>query len=177
MGNIKKLRRKYQTPSHPWEKNRIGEEKEFTKEYGFKNKKEIWKSVSILNKFKALAKKYITEDTVQSQKESQLLLGRIRSIGLLDETSMLSDVLTLSPKDIMERRLQTVVFRKGLARSVGQARQFISHGHIKVNGVMMSSPSYIVKKSEEDSITFSQTSALNDKDHPERLTKPKENGK
>lgn len=169
MGTIKRIRRKYQTPSHPWEKDRLPEEKEFKKEYGFKNKKEIWKTVSILNKFKALAKEYIAKNTKQAEKESKLLLERIRSIGLLGDTSMLADVLTLQDKDILERRLQTVLFRKGLARSTQQARQFIVHGHVKINRAKISSPSYIVRKAEEDAITFSESSVLADNEHPERV--------
>ncbi len=172
MGSIKKLRKKYQTPSHSWEKDRIVEEKEYSREYGLKNKKELWKMSSLLAKFKALAKDAITSQTAQSEKESAQLLSRLRLLGLLNETSMLADVLTLTDKDIFERRLQTVVFRTGLARSIKQSRQFIVHGHIKINNIAISSPSYLVKKSEEENITFDPVSALANAEHPERTIKP-----
>jgi len=168
MGTIKRLRKKYQTPSHLWQKERILEEQEYKKEYGLKNKREIWKMNSLMKKFKNLSKDAISSDTKQGEAQSVQLLTRLRSLGLLNETSMLSDVLTLTDKDIMERRLQTVVFRNGLARSPKQSRQFIVHGHIKINGVKISSPSYLVKKAEEASIEFVPTSTLSKEDHPER---------
>ena len=47
MGNPKRHRKKYSTPAHPWQRARIEEERELSKEYGFKNKKEM---IFILNK-------------------------------------------------------------------------------------------------------------------------------
>lgn len=48
----------------------------------------------------------------------------------------------------LERRLDNVLFRCGYALSRTQARQFISHGHVKVNGRKVSIPSYLVKSSD-----------------------------
>ncbi len=45
----------------------------------------------------------------------------------------------------LERRLDNVVFRLGFASSRTQARQFVRHGHITVNGRRISIPSYAVK--------------------------------
>lgn len=172
MGSIKKIRKKYQTPSHPWQKERIEEEKKLIREYGLKNKSEIWRMASKMIRFKALAKQYITSSTEQSKKEAKQLLDKLKSLGLLTEGSMLNDVLVLSTKDIMERRLQTVMFRNGLSNSVKQARQFIGHGHVKINDIKICSPSYIVKKSDEDSIEFMEKSSLKDLEHPERSVQP-----
>lgn len=44
-----------------------------------------------------------------------------------------------------ESRLMSLVFRSGLAKTIFQARQFINHGHIKVNGRIVTIPSYQVK--------------------------------
>lgn len=46
---------------------------------------------------------------------------------------------------ILESRLDNVVFRARLAESRAQARQFVSHGHFKVNGRRVTVPSYRVK--------------------------------
>jgi small subunit ribosomal protein S4 len=46
---------------------------------------------------------------------------------------------------LLERRLDNVVFRAGFAKNRGQARQFVRHGHILVNGEKVDIPSYIVK--------------------------------
>jgi small subunit ribosomal protein S4 len=168
MGNTKKLRKKYVTPFSSWDKDRIIEEKEYLKEYSLKNKKELWRMSSKLAKFKNIAKDVISKNTSQAEKEGLQLLNKLKSLGLLNETSMLNDVLTLTTKDILERRLQTVIFRKGLTHSVNQARQFITHSHIMVNGIMISSPSYLVKKNQEELIQFNPASSLSDLEHPER---------
>jgi small subunit ribosomal protein S4 len=46
---------------------------------------------------------------------------------------------------LLERRLDNVVYRAGLANSRGQARQLINHGHFKVNGVKTDIASFVVK--------------------------------
>lgn len=49
----------------------------------------------------------------------------------------------------LELRLDNVVRRIGYALSIKQARQLVSHGHIKVNGRVVTIPSYIVKEGDE----------------------------
>lgn len=46
---------------------------------------------------------------------------------------------------LLESRLDNVVYRGGLAMSRAQARQFVSHGHFQVNGKKVDIPSYQVK--------------------------------
>lgn len=48
----------------------------------------------------------------------------------------------------LERRLDNVVFRLGLAQSRGGARQLVSHGHFSVNGRKTDIPSFRVKKGD-----------------------------
>ena len=55
---------------------------------------------------------------------------------------------------LLERRLDSVVYRLGLAKSRSQARQFVRHGHIKVNGSRVDIPSFLVSK--DDVITFDE---------------------
>jgi len=62
------------------------------------------------------------------------LLGRLHKLDLIPERGNLDDILGLSVQDLMERRLQTVLFRKGMAKSFFQSRQLISHGHIAIGG-------------------------------------------
>lgn len=47
--------------------------------------------------------------------------------------------------EILERRLDNVVFRMGFATSRAAARQLVRHGHINVNGKKVNIPSYLVK--------------------------------
>ncbi len=49
----------------------------------------------------------------------------------------------------LERRLDNVVFRLGFATSRNQARQFVRHGHVQVNGVRVNIPSFLLKKGDE----------------------------
>jgi len=51
--------------------------------------------------------------------------------------------------ELLERRLDNVVFRAGFARSRRHARQLVSHGHVKVNGKKVNIPSYLVKVGDE----------------------------
>jgi small subunit ribosomal protein S4 len=168
MGDPKRIKKKYSTPLHPWQAERIEEEKALTREYGFKNKTEIWKITSLLRNFFRQAKRLAAIKTEQSEKEKIQLLDRLKRLGLLPETALIDDVLDISLKDLLERRLQTIVFRKGLARSVKQARQFIVHRHIKVGDKKITVPSYLVSKVEEGSIAFVGKSSLANPDHPER---------
>ena len=177
MGDIKKIRRKYSKPSHPWQRARIDAEKIILKEFGFKNKTEIWKMESQLKGFKTQVKELVTKDPKQRALEEKQLLDRLYKLGLLNKDAKRENVLDLINLDLFNRRLQTIVFKKGLARSVKQARQFIVHGHIFVNGNEMNVPSYLVSRDEEMSIVYNPTSQLKDEMHPERqriMTKKEE---
>ncbi len=165
MGDPKRTKRKFETPRHPWVKEIIDAEKSLIRDYGLKNKKEIWKAKSKLRHFMAQSKNYSKLESSDPQIES--FLQRLRKLGLINESQGLDDVLGLELKDILERRLQTVVYRKGLANSVKQARQFIVHNHVTVNGVIVDVPGYIVEVSEENTIGISTKSSLADEKHPE----------
>ena len=54
---------------------------------------------------------------------------------------------------LLERRLDNIVYRLGLARSRPQSRQFVNHGHVLVNGRKVDIPSYLVEPGEEVAIT------------------------
>jgi len=57
---------------------------------------------------------------------------------------------------LLERRLDTVIYRAKFATTVFSARQLINHGHIRVNGKKVNIPSYMV--GEEDSIEVREKS-------------------
>lgn len=168
MGDPKKIRRKYSTPSHPWQKVRIEEEIVLKREYGLKNKKEIWIMDSMLKNFRNQVKRLYTMGGKQAEIEKEQIKTKLLSLGLLKSESSLDTILGLGVKDIMERRLQTILLRKNLARSMNQARQFIVHRHIIIAGKKITSPSYLVKIGEEAQISFVDSSAFADPNHPER---------
>ncbi|MBD3310045.1 30S ribosomal protein S4 [Candidatus Woesearchaeota archaeon] len=168
MGDPNKQRRKYSRPEHPWKKDRIKEERALVKDYGLKNMEEIWKMRSFLSNASQQVKKLTTMSGKQAEKQKQQLMIKLKRYGLINQTSHLTEVLSLSVNDVMERRLQTLVHRNGLAKSMKQARQFITHEHIFVEGKKITIPSYLVSVDEEKSIAFSDHSPLSDDDHPER---------
>lgn len=168
MGDPKKVRRKYSGPGHPWQSKRIESEKILLEEYGLKNKKEIWRSESLLKNFASQAKKLIAIKTSQGEKEKKQLFQRLEKLGLLQQGAALENVLELTLKDILDRRLQTILFKKGFARTIEQARQFITHQHINVAGRIVTAPSYLVSVEEEPTIKFLASSSLANENHPER---------
>lgn len=60
---------------------------------------------------------------------------------------------------LLERRLDNVVYRLGFAKSRSQAKQFINHGHIRVNGLRNTIPSYLVR--EKDQIAVDESFVSN----------------
>ncbi len=167
MGDPRRLKKKYQTPSHPWQKERLDEEEAIRKAYGTRNKKEIWRMTSYYKKLLIRAKKAVSTHTEQGRIEKQHLLQKVATLGLLSENATVDDILNLTLHDIFKRRLQTIIVDKKMAHTVKQARQFIVHGHIQINGVKVTSPSYLVPLDEEDTISFSDSSALSSTEHPE----------
>lgn len=72
---------------------------------------------------------------------------------------------------LLERRLDNVVFRLGLAPSRSVARQLINHGHIMVNGKKVTIPSFSVKTGEKITIRPQSKDQLIFKDLSENLLK------
>jgi len=169
MGSPRRPRKKYSKPSHPWQKERIEEEKKLIEEYGLKNKNEIWRASSLLKNFTLQAKTLIIETSVQAEIEKNQLLKKLFSLGLVEEGAKLEDVLSITVKRILDRRLQTLVYKKKLARSINQARQFIVHRHIVIGDRKIIMPSYLVTREEEAFIGFISKSPLFNQDHPERV--------
>jgi small subunit ribosomal protein S4 len=169
MGDPRKLRATYKGPSHPWQLERIEAEKILVREYGLKNKRELYKINSKVKNFTFLAKNLIASEGKQADLERQQLFASLHKLGLIGGSTSLDDVLGLQPKDLLERRLQTLLFRKGIARSVKQARQFVSHEHIMINGKKITSPGYLVSVAEESGLAIVPDSTLSSMDHPERV--------
>ncbi len=171
MGDPRKIRKKYQTPTHPWQKERIENEKKLKEDYGLRNKEEIWHIDTILKRFKDQVKALASRTSKQAELEEKQLVTKLTSLGIMTLGDPLDSILGLDINSIMERRLQTILVRKDFARTMKQARQFIIHGHITINNQKITSPSYLVKLNEEPLVGFIQTSGLSKDDHPERMIK------
>jgi len=168
LGDPRKPRKTYETPRHPWRKEQLEAELHLLGEYGLRNKRELRRHETMLSKIRGIARTLLgASEDQKSQIESQYL-RRLARLGILPESASVDNILDLNVKDLMERRLQTIVYRSGLARSIHQARQFVSHGHISVANAIVSVPSYIVKRDEESRIAFDQRSPLTNAQHPAR---------
>ena len=174
MGDPKFARRSYDTPSHPWQGERIKAEVVLVKSYGLKNKTEVWKAQSVLRNYRKQARELqalLRGGDAQAKKEADALLNKCGRIGVLPlEGATLNDILTLTEKNILGRRLQTIVYEKGLASTITQARQMIVHGHIFMNGHKVTVPGYIVTRNEEPTIEFNPASPYTDEMHPMRIS-------
>jgi small subunit ribosomal protein S4 len=168
MGDPKKQRKKFETPRFRWRRDILQEELRLIGQYGLRNKHELWRHKTMLSKTRGIARSLIGRPPEERVKMENELLARLKKMGMLDETAVLDNVLDLSIEDMLERRLQTTVFRKGLARTIFQARQLITHGHITIGNRRITVPSYIVSREDEPKVIYSPQSALTNDTHPLR---------
>jgi len=171
MGNPKFARPKTRTPSHPWKQARIDEEHALKEKYGLKKvggMREIWREKSALRRHRNQAMKLIGRvDTSEGHfaREKTDLVESLRRKGLLPEGSGIDDVLQITVEHMLSRRLQSVVFYKGLAPTMRSSRNLIVHGHVCIDNQRMTVPGYHVLKHEEDMIQYSSNSPFADSEH------------
>jgi small subunit ribosomal protein S4 len=154
MGDPRRCKNKAARPKKLWDKARIEEESRLKKEYGLKNMRELWIAAAELKKVRTQARNLLSLTKEERAEKEQKLMAKLNRLGILPEHAELEDVLSISVKDFLERRLQTVVFRKGLAKTIKQSRQLITHGFIAIDGRRVDVPSYLVRKEEEDKISY-----------------------
>ena len=99
------------------------------------------------------------------KREVDDLTRSLHNKGLIASDASLDDILSLGTEDILNRRLQAQVYYKGLAATMKQARQLVTHGHICVGDQKVTIPSYPVSRDEEEEIKYHMSSDLNDPDH------------
>ena len=156
MGDPRRFSNKYERPKRLWERARLKDEKGLKSSYGLKNMKELWTMGLELKKARRDARRLLSLSEEERNRDMPKLMGKLHKLGILPKEAKLEDVLSLSVKDILERRLQTRVVRKGLAKTMAQARQLITHGFIAISGRKISSPSYVVSHDEEEHINYSK---------------------
>ncbi len=163
MGDPRKPRKKWEGPKHPWVKERLLREIELMGYYGLRNKKEIWRAATMARYFRHRARSLLALPPDVREREEKALLSRLAHLGVLGENATLDDVLGLKAEHFLERRLQTIVWKKGLAKTPYQARQLIVHGHIAVGGRRIRSPGYLVSRDEEDLVDYAPGSPMREK--------------
>lgn len=154
MGDPTRKRKLYEKPKKLWNARRIEEELSLRTEFGLRNAKELWRMQTLLRKIRREARRLLSGKGVDVEKRKAQLLARVKSFLIQKDLVSLDDVLSLTTRDMLCRRLETLVWKKGFAKSPVQARQFITHGHIAISGNRVSAPSYLVKFAEEGGINW-----------------------
>ena len=176
MRNYRNYSKVYTVPRRAFEKERLDRELKLCGQYGLKNKKEVWRIQYILARMRKTARILLTlpEDDSKRQIEGSALLRRLTRLGLLDESKQKLDyVLQLKVDDFLERRLQTIIFKRRLANSVHHARVLIQQKHIRVGKQIVNKPSFIVRVDSEQQIGFAPNSTIVNKEKFGRVLKKK----
>lgn len=168
MGHPGRQRRKYSTPKHMF-RGREGE-MDMVRAYGLKNAKELWKVKSEVSRIRGLARKLLANP---NEKESKDLMASLVKKGLITKESKLEDVLKLTVENLLDRRLQTVAYKRGLVISIKQARQDIVHGHIAVAGKRITAPGHTLTLEEAEKVDFYPGSKIANPEHPIRKVEKK----
>lgn len=159
MGDPKRPKNQFKKPRRPWTSDQLMSELQIVGTYGLRNKRELWKAQTELSRIRKQARALLAlPHEVRHGKETELL-NSLRRTGLAQEGAPLDDVLNLTIETLLGRRLQSIVVRKGFAKTSYQARQVVVHGHITINDRIVSIPSYMVRRDEESTISVRKDSS------------------
>jgi small subunit ribosomal protein S4 len=155
LGDPRKARKQYSRPRSPWRADQLAQELYLLGNFGLRNKRELWKAETHLSSVRKQARTLLAATEQVRLREEKKLLDSLRRGGLVTDTATLDDILSLTVEDVLARRLQTMVFKKGMALSPLHARQLIVHGHVMIGGSVITIPGYEVGHEEEDRIVLS----------------------
>jgi small subunit ribosomal protein S4 len=159
MGGLKKPKKKYLAgkPKKIWNKQLLLEELQLVGEYGLRNKKELWLARAHLKRITRRARSLLSMTAEERAPLEMPFKERLYKMGFIEDPNVpLDRILSLDVRAVLERRLQTMVYRLGLAKSIHHARQLIVHGHVLVAGRRMTSPGFLVPRELEDKISLAQ---------------------
>ncbi|MEM1688337.1 MAG: 30S ribosomal protein S4 [Candidatus Anstonellales archaeon] len=151
---MRKLHKKYQKPKRLFDLYRIREESRLKNKYGLKNMRELWIARAFLRNARAQARKLLALPPEIRAAKEKILIDKLVKYNILAENSKIDDILSLKVESILERRLQTIVYRKGFAKSIKHARQLIVHGYIAVGNNRVTSPSALIDREKEKMINW-----------------------
>ncbi|MEM0075736.1 MAG: 30S ribosomal protein S4 [Nitrososphaerota archaeon] len=160
MGDPKKPKNKYSTPRNPWSAEELSKELFLLGTYGLRNKRELWRVQTELSRIRKQARALLAATTEVREKRGTFLINRLYRLGLAREGASIDDILSLKVEDILERRLQTLVWRKGMARSVYEARQLITHRKVSVADRIVTKPGYLVQRAEEETLSVNKAAQV-----------------
>ncbi len=151
---MRRLKRAFKRPRTPWNAAQIAEERKLLAAYGLRRKKELWRAKTILRRYRQRARVLTAQHDPVAEK---ILMERLTRLGILQKQTgapTADDVLALTIETLLDRRLQTIMVKRGMAKTMTQARQFITHGHVSVGERKVFYPSYLVLKEEESRVVW-----------------------
>jgi len=154
LGSPKRNRKKFEKPKERWNLERIKTDNALINEYGLKNMKELWKVQTEVSRIRRNVRELLSASGTESENVRERIIGRLTKLGIATQSTTLDNLLDLKENNILDRRLQTVVFRRGMARSAKQARQITVHGFIAINGRRVNRPGYMVDVEAEKGISY-----------------------
>jgi small subunit ribosomal protein S4 len=160
LGDPKKPSKKYSSPRNPWRADQLAQELYLLGVYGLRNKREFWRAQTQLSNLRKQARNLLATTTEMRIREEPKFLDSLKKRGIIGTGATLDDVLSLTVENLLERRLQTIVWRKGIAISPHQARQLITHRHVTIVDRIITIPSYNVSADEEGHVTIREGSTL-----------------
>ena len=152
MGAPKRNRSKFEKPKERWSLERIKADNSLVTEFGLKNMSELWKVQTEVSRIRRNARELLSGSGSDDVRER--IIGRLQRLGIVSVGATLDNLLDLKENDILNRRLQTVVYRRGMARSMKQARQLTVHGFISINGKKVNRPGYMVDVESEKALGY-----------------------
>ncbi|MBN2477839.1 30S ribosomal protein S4 [Candidatus Micrarchaeota archaeon] len=173
MGDPRHFKNKYERPKKLWEKSRIEEESALKREYGLKNTREVWIAAAELKKYRREARRLLSVLEEERAGDVEKIMARLSKYGILEKGASLDDILSLEVRAVLERRFQTRVLKKGLAKTMSQSRQLITHGYISINGRKVTSPGHMVTKEEDVKIGYYKPINLQDRTKTEEASAEK----
>jgi small subunit ribosomal protein S4 len=169
------LRNKSERPKKLWDQDRLTMDKGLKAEYGLRNMRELWMATAELKKYRREARRLLSITEEERREDAKKVLAKLARMGVLKENAVLDDVLSLDVRVILERRLETLVLRKGLARTIAQSRQLITHGFVAVSGRKVTRPGYLVSLAEEPTLGHARPIDISVKsEEPKEAPKPPE---
>jgi small subunit ribosomal protein S4 len=152
VGDPKKARKQYSRPRSPWRADQLAQELYLLGTFGLRNKRELWRTQTQLSSVRKQARTLLAATEAVRLREEKKLLDSLKRKGLVGEVASLDDILSLTVEDMLSRRLQTMVFKKGMALSPLHSRQLIVHGHVTVGDRVITIPGYQVGNQEEAAV-------------------------
>jgi len=170
MGGVIRKKNVATTPANPWERERLVKELQLVGVYGLKNKRELWTFQTRARKDKERAKDLLTSiNREEFLTQGRALLNRLCRDGMISSVDFVSEediranlinVLNFELSHYLDRRIQSIVLKAGLATNIHHARCLITHGHITVKGNVVDKPSMVIRSENEGHVEINPFSSI-----------------